>query len=355
MKKTTIAVITIVLILIIVGSSYEVYTLNKAPAQTTYQKGTVVSVVDGAGDVVNVTEPVTRIVCIDDYSSTIICALGCENKIVGEDSTASFPSSVTKIASVGEDYGPSVEQILELQPNLVVSDGSLNYYNNQTMSQIEAAGIPVYLSVSTNPQPNPYSNETIIDTTCSLITNLGLILNEQTNASKIVNYMQSYNNLVKERIATLTSSEEPTVYFEWYFEWETEPVPYVAQAGGINIAANATLFISTLSPEYVAEANPDVIIDMISSPDHNVTDFVTARDEMMSRPALLDTTAVKDGNVYIIDGTIYGGICCLQGYLQWAKWLHPSLFEDINPAAAQQQLYQEFLGNATLPGVYSYP
>jgi iron complex transport system substrate-binding protein len=354
MKKTYIVSIAIVLILIIAGSSYEVYKLS-APAKATYAKGTVVSVVDANGDVVNVTEPVTRIVCIDDYSSEIICALGCENRIVGEDSTADFPSSVTKIPSVGQTYSPSVEQLLELQPNLVVSDGSLNYYNNQTLSQIEAAGIPVYLSNSLSPKPNPYSNQTIIDITCSLITNLGIILNEQANATKLVDFMQHYNNLVKDRLATLTPTEEPTVYFEWYFEWETEPAPWVAQAGGINIAANSTVFIAILSPEYVTQANPDAIVDMISSTDHNVTDFITARDEMMSRPALVGTTAVQDGNVYVIDGTIYGGICCLQGYLQWAKWLHPNLFEDVNPAAVQQQLFQEFLGNATLPGVYSYP
>ena len=315
-------VIALVLILIIAGSSYEVYRFN-APSAATYSKGTVVSVVDANGDVVNVTEPVTRIVCIDDYSSEIICALGCENRIVGEDSTANFPSSVTAIPSVGQTYRPSVEQILELQPDLVVSDGPLNYYDNQTLSQIEAAGIPVYLSNSLNPVPNPYSNETIIDTTCSLITQLGIILNEQANATKIVNYMQTYNNLVKDRIATLTASQEPTVYFEWYFEWETEPAPWIAQAGGINIAANESNFISTLSPEYVTQANPDAIIDMISSTGHNQTDFMTARDELMGRPALQDTTAVKEGNVYVIDGTIYGGISCLQGYLQMGKVASP--------------------------------
>ena len=96
-----------------------------------------------------------------------------------------------------------------------------------------------------------------------MVTQLGLILNEQANATKIVNAMQSYNNLVSDRIATLTTSQEPTVYFEWYFEWETENVPWITQAGGINIAANESLVVSTLSPEYVTQANPDVIVDMI--------------------------------------------------------------------------------------------
>ena len=82
-----------------------------------------------------------------------------------------------------------------------------------------------------------------------------------------------------------------------------------------------------------------------------MTDFETARDELMSRPALQDTTAVKEGNVYIYDGAIYwGGMECVVGYLQLAKWLHPSLFEDIDHAI-HQQMMTEFFGNVTLEGV----
>ena len=324
------------------------------PQRLLTQKGTI-SVVDENGDTVNVPEPVNRIICLDSASTEIISALGCANRIVGRDTASTFPASVTDIPSLGEAYTTSVEQVLELKPDLVIGNAMLNY-SAPVVNQLEAAGIPVFLSDSTNLSLIPNANETIIDTTCSLVTKLGLILNEQANASKIVNYMQSYNNLVSERIANLTTSEEPIVYFEWYSDWQTENVPYIAQAGGINIAANGSLYLSTLSPEYVTQANPDVIIDMISSSDHNITDFTTARDKIMSRPALQDTNAVKEGNVYIIDGAIYnGGLNSLQGYLQWAKWLHPSLFEDVDPAAIQQQFLHEFFGNVTLEGVYAYP
>jgi iron complex transport system substrate-binding protein len=354
MKKTCIVLIAIVLILIIAGSSYEVYRLN-APSTTTYPKGTVISVVDENGDTVKVTEPVNRIVCLAPDATEIICALGCENKIVAGGYGCTFPPSAAKIPSLGEEYSISTEQILALNPDLVVADAMLNY-SAPTVNQLEAAGIPVFLDASTNVNLIPPANETIIDTVCPIVTQLGLILNEQANATKIVNALQSYNNLVADRIAKLTTSEKPAVYFEWYFEWETETAPWVAQAGGIDIVANESIINPTVSPEYVTQANPDVIVDMIQSPDHNVTDFITARDEIMSRPALVGTTAVQDGNVYVIDGTIYEGLTCLQGYLQWAKWLHPSLFEDVNPAAIQEQFLQEFYGsNVTLPGVYSYP
>jgi len=355
MKKTYIVLIAIALILIIAGSSYEVYRLSTAPSTTTYPKGTVISIVDENGDTVKIPEPVNRIVCLDSDATEIICALGCENKLVAVDATSIFPPSVAAIPNLGQAYTTSTESILALNPDLVIANAMLNY-SAPTVNQLEAAGIPVFLDASTNLNLIPPANETIIDTTCTLVTQLGTILNEQANATKIVNAMQSYNSLVSDRIATLTSSEEPTVYFEWYFEWETYTCPYITQAGGVDIATNESIVNPTLSPEYVTQANPDIIIDMISSPNHILSDFTTAQAQIESRPALQGTTAVKEGNVYIIDGTIYGGMTCLQGYLQWAKWLHPTLFADVDPAAVQQQFLQEFYGsNVTLEGVYSYP
>lgn len=352
MKKTTVALIAIVLVLIIAGSSYGVYLLN-VPSGTTYQKGTVISVVDPNGDTVNVTQPVNSIVCIDSQATEILCALGCENRIVGVDTSSAFPPSVTEIPNVGESYSASVEKILELKPDLVVAGAPIDYFNNQTSKQIEAAGIPVYICQAINPPLN--SNESMIDSTCTLVTQLGLILNEQANATKLVNYMQNYQSLVNERLANLTVSEKPSVYYEWYTDWQTELVPSIAQAGGINIAENESQYAPIVSPEFVTQANPDVIIRMISSPNHNMTDFTTARTEITSRPALQDTTAIKKGNVYICDYAITGGIESVVGYLRWAKWLHPSLFDDIDPAAIHQQMIQEFFGNVTLEGVYAYP
>jgi iron complex transport system substrate-binding protein len=353
MKKIYIVVIAIVLIAIIAGSTYEVYSLNGTTSlPTPYKEGTVVSVVDPNGDEVNVTQPVKTIVCIDSQATEILCALGCQSRIVGIDSGSIFPPSVTSIPSVGEPYGASVEKILELNPDIVVAGAPIDYFNNKTSSQIRDAGIPVYICQSMNPSTD--SEESMIDTTCALVTQLGLVLDEQTNATKLVDFMRQYENLVDERVANLAASEKPLVYYEWYSDWQTELVPSIPQTGGINIAENQSQYAPVVSPEFVVQANPDIIIRMISSATHDVNDFTTARDEIMSRAALQGTNAVIKGDVYICDYGITGGIESVVGYLQWAKWLHPTLFEDVDPNAVQQQMVQEFFGNIEL-GVYSYP
>ena len=351
MKKTTVTLVAILVIVIIAVSSYGIYQVS-VPPEANPQEGTI-TVEDGTGVQVAIKTPVERIVTLNGGLTEIICALGCEDKIVGRDSTSTFPSSILEKTSVGESYIPNLELLLELEPDLVIADSMLTY-NNETRGKIEAAGIPVFISDTADPQPDPNSNETVIDFTSNVVRKLGLILDRQDKANEIIDYMQYYKNLVNERIANLVPSEKPSVYYEFIDNWMTAVIPSITQAGGVNIAANESVYAPTLSPEYVAEKNPDVIIRMISSPNHDVTDFKTVRDEILSRPGLGEVTAIKEGRVYVCDYEIRSGIRCVVGWLQWAKWIQPSLFEDIDPAAVHADLLQQFFG-VDLEGVYAYP
>ena len=354
MKKTTIAIIAVILVVVIAGSTYGViYSLNQGSSGTNNPEGTVLTIVDPNGDTVKIKQPVKTVVCLDAGATEIVCALGCENRIIGIDTSSDFPPSVTKITNVGESYSPSIEKILELNPDLVLGGAPINYFNNQTSKTIEDAGIPVFICEAINPPL--VSNQSMVDETCALVTQLGQILGVEENATRLVNYMKQYENLVNQRIATLSADQKPLVYYEWYTSWQTSLVPSIPQAGGVNIAENQTEYAPILSPEFVTEANPDIIIRMISSSNHNSTDFTTQRNEIIARPALKTTTAVKQGHVYVCDYAITGGIESVVGYVQWAKWLHPDLFSDLNPTTIHQELLSQFFSGVTLEGVYSYP
>ncbi|NLB75298.1 MAG: ABC transporter substrate-binding protein [Crenarchaeota archaeon] len=351
MKKNTIALIAVALVLIIVVAS-GIYTFSHFSPETTTQDENVLTIVDPNGDTVKITQPVNGIVCTDAIATEIVCALGCENRIVGVDTSSDFPPLVKTKKSVGEPYSVSIEQILKLAPDLVLAGAPINYFNNQTSSRIEDAGIPVFICHAINPSVD--TTESTIDTTCSLVTQIGKILEVQDKATELVNYMQNYQKIVNERLANLTESDKPSVYYEWYQDWQTMIVPTIVQVGGINIAENQTEVAPMMSPEYVAEANPDFIIRMISSSNNDIADFKDAQNQLTTRPALKNSNAVKDGNVYICDYGITGGVQCVVGYLQWAKWFHPDIFSDIDPPVIHQQLLDEFF-NITIGGVYAYP
>jgi iron complex transport system substrate-binding protein len=347
MNKTTAALTAILLVVIVLVASYSVYSLYVPSGNGSH--GEIVTIVDATGAQVNVTLPVERIVSLNSGLTEIICALGCEDRIVGRDESSVFPASVSEKPVVGQNsYEPNLEVLLEMEPDIIVADSMLSY-NTEALQKIETAGLPVIIE-----EPSNVSRVKIVT------SNFGLIFGEEEKAEEINNYITSYENLVNERIQDLTSTEKPAVYIEWYQTWQTftegsAANEIIVKAGGVNIASEITTTAPVLSPEYVVEKNPDIILRMISGDlIGNTTGFEATHSELMNRAGLGEVAAIKDGKVYVYDPILLEGIRYPVGLLYWAKWFHPSLFEDIDPATVHAELIQQFFG-VTLEGVYTYP
>jgi iron complex transport system substrate-binding protein len=346
MNKTTAAVTAIILVVVIVFSSYGVYRLyfpyEDGPA------GGTITIIDNTGAAVNMTLPVERIVSI--IGTEFICALGGEDKLVGRamlttDEAAIMPSSVLALPEVAEtSFSVNLEAVLELEPDLVIASEGLDDEMRKTM---EGAGVAVIEDMAMAPRREAF------------IQNLGKILGAESKAAEYIAYEAQYENLVKERVATLTESEKPTVYFEWYMAWFSTGAgatysEMIETAGGINIAAEETVENPTLSPEYVVEKNPDMIVRMLTYMDgEELADYQTLHNEIAGRPALSGLDAVVDGRVYIIKNTALVARRPI-GLLYLAKWFHPDLFEDIDPAAVHEEMAQQFFGKS-IEGVFAYP
>ncbi|MEM2351471.1 MAG: ABC transporter substrate-binding protein [Thermoproteota archaeon] len=322
-----------------------------APPDEEYR---IITITDNAGRNVTVKVPVKRIVSLNSGLTEMLCALGVQNKIVGRDATSTMPPSILSVPVVGEhSYQPNVEAIIELKPDIVFADSMLPY-NTVAMRQLEEAGIPIFISDPTDPTPTPRSNTTVVDFTCSLLMKMAIIVGGESKAREYIQFAQYYNNLVKQRIASLSDEQRPKVMWEWYAPYWTFISPAIYHAGGINIAENMTVYAPIMSPEFVVEQNPQVIIRMISSPTHDLNDFVQMWQEIMSRPELQVVDAVKNGRVYICDWKLRNGILTVVGYLYFAKWVQPTLFEDIDPAQVMAEIYQRFFG-ITVEGTFVYP
>lgn len=346
MKRTT-AIIAAILITIVAASSvYGAYTLLYFSPSTSSQQGNIVTVVDVTDTSVKVKVPVTRIVNIAPGAVEILYALGGGDKIVGRDAYSTFPQSVSEIPVVAESsFSPNMEQILELNPDLIISDEGLSDENRK---QFEEAGIPVVIEMLMEPRLK------------TAIENFGLILGEETHADEYINFTTTYQNLVAERVAGLSDSQKPTVYFEWYQPWYTSTTgdswdALIVAAGGRSISP-ADLDVSSpiLSPEFVVEQNPDMVVRMLTMMDgEDLASFQKLRTDLSTRSALTSTTAVQEGNVFVIHNNLLVLRAAI-GQLYLAKWFHPDLFEDIDPGAVHEQMIQEFFG-IQLEGVYAYP
>ncbi len=339
-------------------------TSTPTPTPTPTPSPTSVTVTDGAGNTMTISLPVKRIASLDGGVTEILCAMGVQNLIVGRTTSCTMPPSIQNVTALGEnDYAPNVEATIELAPDIIFASSMLPY-NPTAYQQLKDAGIPVYIVDTTTPEPvNPsemtkdelYASQTTIDFTCGLMQNLTAIVGHQDEVTQYVNWAQSYNKLVKDRIYNLESEQQVKVFLEWYgYPYQTFVTQTVYQGGGINIAENQTVFSPVLSPEFVLEQNPSVIISLISSQSHDVNDFIVARNDILGRSALQDVDAVKNGRVYICDFYARSGVRSVVGYLYWAKWLQPSLFADIDPAVVNQELNEQFFGTQ-IAGTFAYP
>ncbi|MEJ5327605.1 MAG: ABC transporter substrate-binding protein [Candidatus Bathyarchaeia archaeon] len=307
-----------------------------------------ITVVDANGANVTVAVPVKRIICLTMIE--IVHVLGAGDKVVARsaslssDAEAILPKSILELPDVGTDMEPNLELIVELKPDLVLASQRLTDENRK---KLEDAGIAVMEDTLTGSRRY------------ECIRNLALILQAEQKATEFINYETYYVNLVKNRVAALSRSEKPLVYFEWYKLWfSTGPGgsydKLIVDAGGINIAENASTSSPQLSAEFVAEANPAIVIRMSTYLDgEDLASLQTLRNSILARPELSETKAVKNGTVYVIKSVLLVDRDVI-GLLYFAKWLHPNLFQDIDPAAIHAEYIQRFF-NAELTGVFTYP
>jgi iron complex transport system substrate-binding protein len=316
------------------------------------QQNKTITHVDAKGTQWNFTTTVKRVVSLNAALTEIVCALGCEDRIVGRSQTSNFPDSILAVPVVGSSSAsPTVELVLECNPDVVLADTMLSS-KTEIINQITSAGIPVLIE-----------RVTFSDELETLVSDLGSILGADAKAAELNAWMDEYIDLVTTRVATLSTSQLPTVYFEWSSDdWKgINPLSglggIIKNAGGDNIVkSNSTSTSTTLSPEFVVEANPAFIIKQSSSTSSNRTaDLSLIRSNLMSRSMLSECTAIKTGNVYAVNFRILQGIEYPIGQLYVAKFLHPDLFADIDVNAIHLQMFQKFFGVTTLGDPYAYP
>jgi len=340
---------------------------NKSTSSSSSEQSsnsTTITIIDGAGHKVNLPDtPIQRIVVLDGNLAEMLCYMGLQNSIVGR-TDAGCPPQLLNVKSVGEaGYALNVEVILELNPDIVIADQVLpsDYYGTGAYTKLKDAGIPIYISEPPASAQNPlqmtptelYNAPTGIDVVCSVMQGLSTVVGNKDRVDAYVTWAQGYNKIVKDRIATLPREQQTIAFFEWNFDpYFTTVDMYLYQAGGINIAENSSIAYLYLSPEVVVEQNPSVIIELISSPTHDINDFIAARNDALTRFQGID--AVTNGCVYVSDFAALNGLRSIIGYLYWAKWVQPDLFSDIDPAAVAVTLNQQFLGTPTTD-VYCYP
>jgi iron complex transport system substrate-binding protein len=325
------------------------------------------TVVDTYGGVVTVRKPVKRVITEYLTSLQAMRVLDAEDMIVGigmytKKTGPTFLQDLADLPLFGSVFSPDYEAILSLNPDLFVGYSAAMTPGGRETFEEKLPGVTVFWAGYYSPY-NP-KNLTMD------MRKLGYILDRRDQAEEYIDWYNGYLDMIKERTAGLSDDEKPRVYIESaYAKYNCMTNFRLCDiAGGINICAgleNPAYFATTVDPEWVIEQNPDCI--MIASRPYQCggyeTDDPTCIKEeieaILNRPELANVAAVKEGRAYIWYYQaigIFPNNIILIAYI--AKWLHPDLFEELDPQAIHQEYLDRFSPmdfNVKEHGVFVYP
>ncbi|AGB01955.1 ABC transporter substrate-binding protein [Methanoregula formicica] len=326
----------LLLFILITGCSSLSPTVASTTTDTT--NSTNISVTDYYGNTISLSQPARRIICFNEQAAEILAAIGAGDQIIGVSQSFVNESFIMNQApnavSVGNYWTPDVEKIITLHPDLLISAGKPGS-PPQSINKVVAANITVlYL--------NCYNIQDLANDT----RKLSRITGHEERAEKYAQFSERYLSLVKSRLANISDNHQPgpRVYFEsWYDYTLSTPDTFVNDLLTIvharNIAENITQSSATVSPEWVINQNPDVIIKIVTY-DMNLT---AVHEEIMNRPGLSEVRAVQDNRVYVLHWDMVASPRAAAGLVYVAKALYPDLFRDISPNDILNEYKMEFL------------
>lgn len=331
------------------------------------------TLIDTAGRIVTVHKPINKIIEIGFTSSEVLRSLKVEkDKIVGVGNYTlqkkTFFPEFSKTPNVGDSASPNYELIVKLQPDLLLVYAA---GHSEEMAAIEktlkiADPKIVVVGFGFN-QPSIFVKE---------FKTLSYILGKTNEADDFIEFYNKWIYTIWERTKGIPDSEKPKVYLETPYGNYGANSAYGTSAGGhwmderIVMAGGYNIFSDipdaktiNVDPEEVMIRNPEIIVKDTYAGSHsedNISALIKVRNEVMNRSELANTTAVKNGRVYVITHKdfLYGPSNFIAiAYL--AKWFHPDLLKDLgDPQEFHQEYLTTFQGldfDLNKHGVFVYP
>ena len=209
-----------------------------------------VAVTDMYGREITLAEPATRVVALTASDCEILCALGCEETLVGRGAYCDYPESILDVPAVESGAQTNVEQIMALAPQVVLMSDMAQ--NPEQIETLESAGIQVVVS-----------NAKDIDGTSTAIRMIGQLMGKDAEAEALIADMrQTFDD-----IAAKVDDSGRTVYFEvspleWGL-WTAGTNTFMDELAAICGLRNAFHDVdgwAAISEEQVLERDPDYIV-----------------------------------------------------------------------------------------------
>lgn len=270
-----------------------------------------VSVVDSAGRTVQLRQPAQRIIALAPHIAENLFTAGAGKQLVGVVSYSDYPAAARQIPIVGGYHAFSLEKIVSLQPDLIVTWSEGN--GADAALPFEKLGIPVYVD---EPQD--------LEQVAHSIRNLGILSGNPTIAARHADAFMRDINALRDRYAQSTAVS--VFYQVWNEPLQTVNAQHIISSvielcGGRNIYTDTPVIAPRVSLESVIARDPDAII--ASGMDRERPEWL---DEWKAYPGM---RAVRQQHLYFIPPDIIQRhtVRLLQGARQMCKHLQAARVE----------------------------
>ncbi len=232
-----------------------------------------------------------RIVCLSKQYNEILFALGATKDLVAVDLSSTYPPEIKSLPTVGYHRALSAEGLVSVKPTLILHDNNVG--PEQVMRQLEQLKIPMKVFEGKGVD---------IPTTEELVTEMGAyfhqeaqarILNQKLDLDMAKALRRSNRYRTKPKVVVIHFGRATNVYLTItrsstagkMIEWAGGEIPIAGERGMVQ-----------MSPEVIAEADPEVIL---------LTDFGYDRlgspEQVTTLPGVGPTRAAKNKRIYRVE------------------------------------------------------
>ncbi|WP_305983692.1 ABC transporter substrate-binding protein [Roseibium sp. MMSF_3544] len=347
-------------------------------ASATFANAETITVTDIAGRTVEVEKNPSKVVIGEGRMIYTIALLDQDNpfkRIVGwkDDMVRFDPDAYRKYAelfpqasqlpSFGSPYSDewNLEAVISLGTEVVLMNlgNLLKAQESGILEKLEEAGVAtIFVDFRQDPTQN----------TVPSVQLLGRIFDKRDEADAFTDYYQQQMKLIFTRVEAIPVEDRPIVFIERAAGYN--PAKCCSTFGAANLGRLVDLaggrnwgslkfpgFATNVSLEAIFADDPEIIIGTggnwsEANPETTAVLFgYEATEDMIdqrlsalaTREGWSDLSAVKSGRFHSVYHQFYNSPYHFVAMQAFAKWIHPELFEDLDPDATMKELHDKFL------------
>ncbi|MCC6580479.1 MAG: ABC transporter substrate-binding protein [Phycisphaeraceae bacterium] len=238
-------------------------------------------------------QPARRVISLAPSITETLFAVGAGNRVVGVTRYCLYPPQAKTVEQVGGYLDHSMEAMLRLKPDLVIAGEE----HHDSLEQLRKLGLPILIV-----------HHRMIGGILESIGLIGQATDSLAGAEDLAADIRGRMERVRRKVAGLP---RPRVMVclgrgmgggvgEIFIAGKDNFYDEIIElAGGANVFDAAIVKSPAISDEGVLRLNPDVIIDMVPSPEERGTTAAAIAEDWKT---LSQVAAVKAGRVHVLTG-----------------------------------------------------